>query len=106
MAAVLALGLGPARAEESRYFSIATAEEAGTYFPVGQALVAAVSAPPGLVVSAVSSNGSIANVETITGGGAKSGPVQADVRLILSAADLSERDFAAEYYKADLAARH
>ena len=37
--AALALGLGPVLAAESRYFSIATAGEAGTYFPVGDTVI-------------------------------------------------------------------
>lgn len=168
--ALVVAGAGPARAEEAaRYFRIATAGEAGTYFPVGRALAEATSTP-GIVVSAVTSNGSIANVDAITSGTVESGLVQADVghwavtgtgpfegkgpqtglraiaalypetvhlvvrkgagiarledlkgkhvsvdepgsgtladvRLILAAHRLSERDFVAEYYKPDLAAQ-
>ncbi|MFA5123462.1 TAXI family TRAP transporter solute-binding subunit [Zavarzinia sp.] len=161
--------------EASRYFQIATAGASGTYFPVGQMLATAVSGQgaegvPGLVASAVASNGSLANVEALEAGSVDSALVQADVghwavtgtgafetkgkrealraiaalypetvhllvrkdsgitklddlkghhvsidepgsgtlvdvRLILAAYRMTERDFVAEYYKPDLAAQ-
>lgn len=168
-----ALLFGPAAQSaeaETAYFRIATAGETGSYFPVGQALARAVSQPPDLVASAITSNGSVANAEAIAGGTVDSALVQADVahwaatgtgafeakgaqpglraiaalypeavqlvvrrdsgitgieslsgkrvsvdepgsgtladvRLILAAHDRSERDFEAQYFKADLAAR-
>jgi uncharacterized protein len=70
---------GGARAQSPAFFRIGTGGTAGTYFPVGGIIANAVSNPPGLVVTAVASNGSVANVNAINGGGAESGFSQADV---------------------------
>ncbi|PWR20672.1 TAXI family TRAP transporter solute-binding subunit [Zavarzinia compransoris] len=75
----LLLAAAAPAAAETQYFRIATAGETGTYFPVGHALAAAASRPPDLVVSAIASNGSVANVEAISNGTVESGLVQADV---------------------------
>lgn len=71
--------VGPARAQAPAFFRIGTGGTAGTYFPVGGLIANAVSNPPQLIVTAVASNGSVANVNAIAGGGAESGFSQADV---------------------------
>ena len=94
--AVLALGLawgtGPA-AQELQFFRIGTAGTAGTYYPVGGLIADAISAPPGskpcdqggscgvpgLIAAAVSSSGSVANVQAIQSGALESAFVQGDV---------------------------
>jgi uncharacterized protein len=78
-AAAAALAAGSARAQAPAFFRIGTGGTAGTYYPIGGLIANAVSNPPGLVVSAVASNGSVANVNAITGGAAESGFSQADV---------------------------
>ena len=84
---------GGASAQELRFFRIATGSAAGTYFPVGSAIAAAISSPPGsptcerggscgvlgLVAVATTSEGSIANVAAIAGGLVDSGLAQADI---------------------------
>ncbi len=84
--ATLALGLGGAAlvagaalARAPAFFRIGTGGTAGTYYPVGGMIGNAVSNPPGLIVTAVASNGSVANVNAIVGGAAESGFTQADV---------------------------
>ena len=63
------------------FFRINTGGVAGTYYPIGGLIANAISQPavPGLVASAVASNGSVANINAIVGGGAESGFSQADV---------------------------
>lgn len=82
----LLAGLGAATALKSSafaqapaFFRIGTGGTAGTYYPVGGMIGNAVSAPPNLIVTAVASNGSVANVNAIVSGAAESGLVQADV---------------------------
>lgn len=91
----LALGLasGAAGAQELKFFRIGTGGTSGTYYPIGGLLANAISNPPGsrpceeggscgvpgLVASAVASNGSVANVNGIMGGTLESGFVQGDV---------------------------
>ena len=74
-------------------FQIMTGSTAGTYFPVGQAIAGIVSNPPGtdscaapnlcgpkgLVVSAQTSAGSVANILAVNAGYAESGLAQSDV---------------------------
>jgi uncharacterized protein len=78
-ASALALAASGARAQAPAFFRIGTGGTAGTYYPVGGLIANAVSNPPSLVVTAVASNGSVANVNAITGGAAESGFSQADV---------------------------
>ncbi len=66
-------------AQSMAFFRIGTGGTAGTYYPVGGMIANAVSEPPKLVVTAVASNGSVANVNAIAGGAAEGGFVQADV---------------------------
>lgn len=96
---VLLGGLGTALAASSTlaqditFFRIATGGTAGTYFPIGGLIANAISNPPGsrtcadggscgvpgLVATAVASNGSVANVSAIAAGSAQSGFTQSDV---------------------------
>lgn len=76
-AAALAAGLATAQAPA--FFRIGTGGTAGTYYPVGGMIANSVSNPPALIVTAVASNGSVANVNAIVSGAAESGLTQADV---------------------------
>lgn len=94
LAAVVAvMAATTASAQDLRFFRIGTGGTAGTYYPIGGLLANAISNPPGsrpcdqggscgvpgLVASAVSSNGSVANVNAIAGGTLESGFAQSDV---------------------------
>ena len=83
---VLALGAGlgaiglaglPAYAQQ-RFFRIGTGGTGGTYYPVGGMIANAVSTDK-INVSAVATNGAVANVNGIVGGSMESGFSQADV---------------------------
>jgi len=83
---VLALGAGlgvlaltgiPARAQQ-RFFRIGTGGTGGTYYPIGGIIANAISTDK-INVSAVATNGSVANVNGIVGGSMESGFSQADV---------------------------
>jgi uncharacterized protein len=96
---LLALGLagavaaGSVAAQDIKFFRIGTGGTAGTYFPIGGLLANAISNPPGsracsdggscgvpgLVATAVASNGSVANINAIAGGSMESGFTQSDV---------------------------
>lgn len=78
-AGAVAVVASVALAQSPAFFRIGTGGTAGTYYPVGGMLANAISEPPGLVVTAVASNGSVANVNAITSGAAESGFSQADV---------------------------
>ncbi|SIN84434.1 TAXI family TRAP transporter solute-binding subunit [Vannielia litorea] len=93
--AAIALGLtvSAASAQEMAFFRIGTGGTAGTYYPIGGLLANAISNPPGsrgcdeggscgvpgLVASALSANGSVANINAIAGGTLESGFSQSDV---------------------------
>jgi len=80
-------------AQDITFFRIGTGGTAGTYFPIGGLIANAISNPPGsrtcaeggscgvpgLVATAVASNGSVNNVAGITSGGMQSGFAQSDV---------------------------
>ena len=80
-------------AQEPQFFRIGTGGTAGTYYPIGGLIANAISNPPGsrpceeggscgvpgLIATALSSNGSVANVNAIASGALESGFVQADV---------------------------
>ena len=82
-----------ARAQNPQSFTIGTGGSAGTYFPIGAMIGNAISAPPGsrpcadggacgvpgLTATAISTNGSVANVEAISDGTLDSGFAQSDV---------------------------
>jgi TRAP transporter TAXI family solute receptor len=84
---------GVSAAQDIKFFRIATGGTAGTYFPIGGLIANAISNPPGsracdeggscgapgLVATAVASNGSVANVNGIAGGSIESGFSQSDV---------------------------
>ncbi|MGE5338673.1 MAG: TAXI family TRAP transporter solute-binding subunit [Gemmatimonadota bacterium] len=88
-----ALALGAAAAQDIKFFRIGTGGTAGTYYPVGGLIANAISNPPGsrpcneggscgvpgLVATAVASNGSVANINGIQGGSLESGFSQSDV---------------------------
>ena len=93
-AAAVAVGLtGAAQAQEPQFFRIGTGGTAGTYYPIGGLIANAISAPPGsracddggscgvpgLIATALSANGSVANVNAIAGGTLESGFSQSDV---------------------------
>jgi hypothetical protein len=89
----LTLGSQKLAAQDITFFRIGTGGTAGTYFPIGGLIANAISNPPGsrtcadggscgvpgLVATAVASNGSVANVAGIATGGMQSGFVQSDV---------------------------
>jgi len=80
-------------AQEIKFFRIGTGGTAGTYYPIGGLLANAISNPPGsracneggscgvpgLVATAVASNGSVANINGIQSGQMESGFTQSDV---------------------------
>ena len=80
-------------AQDIKFFRIGTGGTAGTYYPIGGLLANAISNPPGsrecdkggscgvpgLVATAVASNGSVANINGITSGQMESGFTQSDV---------------------------
>ncbi len=82
-----------AQQEQLKIFRIGTGGTAGTYYPIGGVIAQAISnppddrpcdqggscGPPGLLAIAQSSNGSVANVESIQRGTLESGFVQSDV---------------------------
>jgi uncharacterized protein len=93
-AAIMAVGLtGGASAQELNFFTIGTGGTAATYYPVGGVIANAISNPPGsrgcdeggscgvpgLIASAVSSRGSVDNVNAIVSGLRNSGFAQSDV---------------------------
>ena len=92
--AVLAVGtFGSSSAQEINFFTIGTGGTAYTYYPVGGVIANAISKPPGsrecgkggscgvdgLIASAVSSRGSVDNVNAIISGLRNSGFAQSDV---------------------------
>ena len=93
--AALAVGMMAtgAVAQEMQFFRIGTGGTAGTYYPIGGLIANAISNPPGsrgcddggscgvpgLVATAVASNGSVGNVNAINGGAMEAGFTQSDV---------------------------
>ena len=73
----LGLAGAPALAQQ-RFFRIGTGGTGGTYYPVGGMIANAISTPA-INVSAVATNGSVANVNGIVGGSMESGFSQADI---------------------------
>jgi TRAP transporter TAXI family solute receptor len=74
---------GTAFAQQS-FFRIGTGGTSGTYYPIGGLIANAISATgengvEGLVATAVSSNGSVANINAIQSGASESGFSQSDV---------------------------
>ena len=91
-AAMMVVG-SVAAAQEPQFFRIGTGGTSGTYYPIGGLIANAISAPPGsraceeggscgypgLIASALSANGSVANINAIAGGTLESGFSQSDV---------------------------
>lgn len=82
-AAVL-VAAGAAFAQSQSFFRIGTGGTSGTYYPIGGLIANAISTTgengvPGLVATAVSSNGSVANINAIQSGASESGFSQSDV---------------------------
>src|SRR5690349_20350412 len=65
---------------QAKFFRIGTGGTGGTYYPVGGMIANAISGDK-VNVSAVSTAGSVANVNGIVGGGMESGFSQADVNF-------------------------
>ncbi|MEO8133310.1 MAG: TAXI family TRAP transporter solute-binding subunit [Betaproteobacteria bacterium] len=90
---VVAVFVPPANAQTPSFFRIGTGGTAGTYYPIGGLLANAISNPPGsrpcaeggscgvpgLIATAVASNGSVANINGIMSGSLESGFTQSDV---------------------------
>lgn len=83
--ALLAAGASIPRAfAQQAFFRIGTGGTQGTYFPIGGLIANSISATgpagvPGLVSTANSSNGSVANVNAIQSGASEAGFTQSDV---------------------------
>lgn len=83
-AATLLAGTRMSLAQTQAFFRIGTGGTSGTYYPIGGLIANAISATgpngvPGLVSTAISSNGSVANINAIQSGAAESGFSQSDV---------------------------
>ncbi len=90
---VLGFGFGAVEAQEMKFFRIGTGGASGTYYPIGGLIAHCISNPPGsrpcedggscgvpgLVAIAQSSNGSVANINSIKSGVLESGLSQSDV---------------------------
>jgi len=88
-----AAAAGAALAQDMKFFRIGTGGTAGTYYPIGGLIANAISNPPGsrecdkggscgapgVVATAVASNGSVANINGIQSGQLESGFTQSDV---------------------------
>ncbi len=84
---------GATHAQQVKFFRIGTGGTAGTYYPLAGVIANAISNPPGsracdqggscgvpgLVATAVASNGSVANVNAVNSGSMESGFTQSDV---------------------------
>ncbi|TXL82417.1 TAXI family TRAP transporter solute-binding subunit [Vineibacter terrae] len=93
LAAAGGIGGAPAQAQQLKFFRIGTGGTAGTYYPLAGVIANAISNPPGsrpcdqggscgvpgLVATAVASNGSVANINAINSGAMESGFSQSDV---------------------------
>ena len=96
LAAGLVLGfaaVGDASAQAPQFFRIGTGGAGGTYYPIGGIIATGISNPPGsracdkggscgvpgLIATAVSSDGSVANVNGVASGQLEAGISQSDV---------------------------
>lgn len=93
IAAAIGIFAQGAVAQEMAFFRIGTGGTAGTYYPIGGLIANAISNPPGsracddggscgvpgLVATAVASNGSVGNINAINGGQMEAGFTQSDV---------------------------
>ncbi|NTV87522.1 MAG: TAXI family TRAP transporter solute-binding subunit [Burkholderiaceae bacterium] len=71
--------LAAGHAQAQQFFRIGTGGTSGTYYPVGGMIANSVSQPGKIIVTAQASNGSVANVNGISGGALESGFSQSDV---------------------------
>jgi hypothetical protein len=78
-ASATVLGAGRARAQQ-KFFRIGTGGTGGTYYPIG-GLIGNTISSDSIDVSAVATNGSVANVNGIVAGSMESGFSQADVNF-------------------------
>lgn len=92
-ASLLGLMAQPVLAQDMQFFRIGTGGTAGTYYPIGGLIANAISNPPGsracedggscgvpgLVATAVASNGSVGNINGVAGGNLEAGFSQSDV---------------------------
>ena len=92
-AALVMAASGTVIAQDMTFFRIGTGGTAGTYFPIGGLIANAISNPPGsracadggscgvpgLIATAVASNGSVANINGIVSGSLEAGLSQSDV---------------------------
>ncbi|RUM99824.1 TAXI family TRAP transporter solute-binding subunit [Pseudaminobacter arsenicus] len=83
-AALMIAGARSAFAQGQKFFRIGTGGTSGTYYPIGGLIANSISSTgpngvEGLVSTAVSSNGSVANINAISGGSSESGFTQSDV---------------------------
>ena len=76
---LLATVLATDQVNAQQYLRIGTGGTAGTYYPVGVLIAAAVSQPDKTMATAQSSNGSLGNVISVAAGSLESGFSQADV---------------------------
>ena len=90
---ILAVGTGPATAQDLNVIRIGTGSTAGTYFPIGGLIGNAISNPPGsrpcdrggscgvpgLIAVAQSTGGSVENIRSVVAGTMEMGLSQADV---------------------------
>ncbi|MDN3713569.1 TAXI family TRAP transporter solute-binding subunit [Paracoccus cavernae] len=93
LAAAVGLFVQGASAQEMSFFRIGTGGTAGTYYPIGGLIANSISNPPGsracedggscgvpgLIATAVASNGSVGNINAINGGQMEAGFTQSDV---------------------------
>jgi TRAP-type uncharacterized transport system substrate-binding protein len=71
--------LAAGHVQAQQFFRIGTGGTSGTYYPVGGMIANSVSQPGKIIVTAQASNGSVANVNGISGGALESGFSQSDV---------------------------
>jgi len=76
---VLGLAAGTLAAQGSKPFRIGTGAETGTYAPIGAILARSLSDASGPALTAVPSQGSVANVQAIAAGQIQSGLSQSDI---------------------------
>src|SRR6476646_11775542 len=80
MAMLAAMSAARPASAQTKFFRIGTGGTGGTYYPVGGMIANAISSDK-LNVSAVSTAGSVANINGIVGGSMESGFSQADVNF-------------------------
>lgn len=78
-ACALVIALLGANAQTPKSFRIGTGNTAGTYFPIAEIVAKSVSGSGNLKLEALTSNGSVSNVEAIISGKLESGFSQSDI---------------------------